>query len=72
MIEGDRDGWVLIGVEKEAETLLAHALNGSPGAAASAHRATEELIARGHFGFRKVLAAHEKKPSTESRNATPD
>jgi hypothetical protein len=60
---------VLVGVEGVAEKLLAHALNSTPEAAASARRLIEELIARGHFGFRNVLETHKKKAGTENRNA---
>jgi hypothetical protein len=57
MIEGDRERWLLLGVENDAMELLRQALRGSnPEAVLSARRLTEELIARGHFGFRAVLA----------------
>ena len=54
MIEGDQDRMLLVGVERETEELLTHALS-SPAAAASARRVTEELIARGHFRYRRLL-----------------
>jgi len=57
MIEGDRDRWLLLGVENDATELLRQALrSNNPEAALSARRLAEELIARGHFGFRAILA----------------
>ncbi len=57
MIEGDRERWLLLGVESDAIELLRSALNSNnPDAALSARRLAEELIARGHFGFRTLLA----------------
>jgi hypothetical protein len=57
MIEGDRDRWLLLGVENDAMELLRQALrSNNPEAVVSARRLAEDLIARGHFGFRAVLA----------------
>ena len=57
MIEGDRERWLLLGVENDAMELLRQALRSdNPDAAPSARRLAEELIARGHFGFRALLA----------------
>jgi hypothetical protein len=57
MIEGDRERWLLLGVENDAMELLRKALrSNNPDAALSARRLAEELIARGHFGFRAILA----------------
>ncbi len=57
MIEGDRERWLLLGVESDAIELLRRALNSNkPDAALSARRLAEELIARGHFAFRTLLA----------------
>lgn len=57
MIEGDRERWLLLGIENDAMELLRQALRGNnPEAVVSARRLAEELIARGHFGFRAVLA----------------
>jgi hypothetical protein len=57
MIEGDRERWLLLGVESDAMELLRKALeSNNPEAVRSARRLAEELIARGHFGFRAVLA----------------
>ncbi len=57
MIEGDRDRWLLLGVENDAMELLQQALRSNhPDAALNARRLTEELIARGHFGFRALVA----------------
>jgi hypothetical protein len=57
MIEGDRERWLLLGVEKRNHGAVAPALRSdNPKAALSAQRLAEELIARGHFGFRAILA----------------
>lgn len=57
MIEGDRERWLLLGVENDAMELLRQALgSNNPEAVFSARRLTEELIARGHFGFRSLIA----------------
>jgi hypothetical protein len=56
MVEGDRDRWMLIGVENDAERLIKTALNSDrPDAVMSASRLIEDLIARGHYGFRNLL-----------------
>lgn len=56
MIEGDREKWLLLGVESDAMELLRQAMGTTnPEAAMSARRLAEELIARGHFGFRALL-----------------
>lgn len=56
MIEGDRERWLLLGIENDAMELLRQALrSNNPEAVVSARRLAEELIARGHFGFRALL-----------------
>jgi hypothetical protein len=56
MIEGDRDRWLLLGVENDAMALLRQAMeSNNPAAVLGARRLAEELIARGHFGFRVLL-----------------
>jgi hypothetical protein len=56
MIEGDREGWVLVAVEADALQVLATALESNRAdAAMSARRLAEDLIARGNFGFRSLL-----------------
>lgn len=56
MIEGDKEGWILIGVEADARTLLKRALeSNNPEGSASARRLIEWLIAKGQFGFRDLL-----------------
>jgi hypothetical protein len=57
MIEGDKEGWVLIGVEGDARTLLKRALdsNNREGSS-SARRLVEWLIAKGQFAFRDLLS----------------
>ncbi len=48
--------WLLLGVENDAMELLRQALgSNNPEAALGARRLAEDLIARGHFGFRAVL-----------------
>jgi len=57
MIEGDKEGWVLIGVEGDARTLLKFALESDdPDGSLSARRLIEWLIAKGQFGFRALLS----------------
>ncbi len=58
MVEGNTDRWLLVGVEKEAEDILTHAL-ASPAARDSGLALIQELMARGHYGFRKVLITHQ-------------
>ncbi len=56
IIEGDKEGWVLLGVEDDARGVLGQALKSNhPEGALSAKRLIEELIAKGHFGFRTLL-----------------
>jgi hypothetical protein len=56
MVEGDRDRWLLIGVESDAQELLRVALHSNnPVAALSARGLAEELIGKGHFQFRALL-----------------
>ncbi|MGC8761736.1 MAG: hypothetical protein ACP5VC_17400 [Bryobacteraceae bacterium] len=56
LVEGDRERWLLLGVENDAMELLRRALrSNNPEAAISARRLAEELIARGHFGLRDLL-----------------
>lgn len=57
IIEGDKEGWILLGVEDKARVLLTQALaSNHPDGALSARRLVEELIAKGNFGFRSLLA----------------
>jgi hypothetical protein len=57
MIEGDRERWLLVGVEDDARQLLRLALDSNrPEAALPARRLVEDLIAKGHFGFRTLLS----------------
>jgi len=57
MIEGDKEGWILIGVEGDARRMLKRALDSNnPEGSLSAKRLIEWLIAKGHFGFRTLLA----------------
>jgi hypothetical protein len=56
MIQGDRDEWVLIGVEAEAREVIKTALNsGQHDAVVAARRLVELLIARGQYEFRNLL-----------------
>ncbi len=56
MIEGDKEGWVLMGVEGDARTLLKQAIESpNPEGSSSARRLIEWLIAKGQFGFRDLL-----------------
>ena len=56
MVEGDREGWLLLGVRNDVHVVLKLALSSNnPEASLSARRLTEELIARSHFGFRSLL-----------------
>jgi hypothetical protein len=56
MVEGDRERWLLLGVEDDAKRVLRHAIDSNNAdAALSARRLTEHLIARGHFGFTSLL-----------------
>jgi hypothetical protein len=57
MVEGDRDQWVLVGVEEDARRTIKIALeSGRPDAVTAGRRLVEYLIARGEYGFRKLLA----------------
>lgn len=56
MIQGDRERWLLLGVENDAMELLRQALRSNNlEAVLGGRRLAEELIARGHFGFRTLL-----------------
>jgi hypothetical protein len=56
MIEGDREHSLLLGIEDEAREVIRLALESNVSeAATSAQRLAENLIARGHFGFRNIL-----------------
>ena len=55
MVEGDTDGWLFIGVEKQAQDLLLTALaSGVEETVWAAKRLIEDLIARGQFGFQAL------------------
>jgi len=57
MIEGDREGWLLLGVEDDARRVLKSALeSNSPDGVLAAKRLVEELIGKGLFGFRELIA----------------
>jgi hypothetical protein len=57
MIQGDRENWVLIGVEVDARNVIKAALESRQHSAVVAARTLVELlIARGHYGFRTLLA----------------
>lgn len=56
IIEGDKEGWILLGVEENARAVLSRALGSdSPEGSLAAKRLIEELIAKGNFGFRTLL-----------------
>jgi hypothetical protein len=56
MVEGDRERWLLLGVEDDAKRVLRLALDSNNAdATLSARRLTEHLIARGNFGFTSLL-----------------
>jgi hypothetical protein len=58
MVQGDRDNWVLIGVEAEVRQTIKAALDsGQHDAVMAARRLVEFLIARGQYGFRSLLSA---------------
>ncbi len=58
MIEGDKDRWLILGVENDAREVLSLAINSSnPNAALSAMRLAEDLIRVRHYGFRSILSA---------------
>jgi len=57
MVEGDRDDWVLVGVEEDARQTIKIALHGGRlYAVTAARRLVEYLIAKGQYGFRDLLA----------------
>lgn len=57
MVEGDRDRWILIGVEVDARRVIKTALDcGQPEAVMAGRRLVEYLIAKGQYGFRSLLA----------------
>jgi len=56
MVQGDRENWVLVGVEAEAQQTIKTALDsGQHDATMAARRLVEFLIARGQYGFRSLL-----------------
>jgi hypothetical protein len=56
IIEGDKDGWILLGVEDDARKVLKQALaSNHPEGSLAAKRLIEQLIGKGHFGFRTLL-----------------
>ena len=56
MVEGDREGWVIVGVEAEVRRTIKIALDsGQPEAVMAARRLVERLIGRGQYGFRSLL-----------------
>jgi hypothetical protein len=57
MIDGDRDGWLLVGVEDDARRVLKGAIDsGNADGLQAARRLIEDLIAKGQFGFRQLIA----------------
>jgi hypothetical protein len=57
MVQGDRDDWVLVGVELEARQIIKAALDSRQhDAVIAAGRLVELLIARGQYGFRSLLS----------------
>jgi hypothetical protein len=57
MVQGDRDNWVLVGVEAEAQKTIKAALDSRQhDAVMAARRLVELLIARGQYGFRSLLS----------------
>jgi plasmid stability protein len=57
MVQGDKDGWVVLGVEAEARQIIKAALDsGQHDAVMVARRLVELLIARGQYGFRTLLS----------------
>jgi len=56
MVQGDRDNWVLVGVESEGRQTIKAALDsGQHDAIMAARRLVELLIARGQYAFRSLL-----------------
>jgi hypothetical protein len=56
MIEGDREGWLLLGVEDDARRVLKGAIDSdNEDGRRAARRLIEDLIAKGQFGFRQLL-----------------
>ena len=56
MVQGDRDNWVLVGVDLEARTIIKAALDsGQRESVLTARRLVELLIAKGHYGYRALL-----------------
>lgn len=57
MVEGDREGWVIVGVEADTHRAVKAALDsGKPEAVNAAKRLAELLIGRGNYGFRELLS----------------
>jgi hypothetical protein len=57
MVQGDRDNWVLVGVEVEARKTIKAALDsGQHDTVVAARSLVELLIARGQYGFRSLLS----------------
>jgi hypothetical protein len=57
MVQGDRDNWVLVGVEVEARRTIKAAFDsGQHDTVVAARRLVELLIARGQYGFRSLLS----------------
>jgi hypothetical protein len=56
MIEGDREGWLLLRVEDDARRVLKGAIDSNnENGLRAARRLIEDLIAKGQFGFRLLL-----------------
>jgi hypothetical protein len=56
LAEGQNEDWLFVGVESEASLVFKNALKSSmPAIAQEARRVIEQLIARGHSGFRYLL-----------------
>jgi hypothetical protein len=56
LVQGDKDNWVLLGVEAEAQKIIKVALDsGQHDAVMAGRRLAESLIARGQYNFRTLL-----------------
>jgi hypothetical protein len=56
LIEGDRDRWILVGVEVDAQVLVKAALESHrPEAVRAAKGLVEYLIGKGYYSFRRLL-----------------
>ena len=57
MIEGSKEQWFILALGDAAKELIAAALHsGNPEAEVVAKRVAQDLIAKGHFDFRELIA----------------